>query len=134
VSFAQHAEAISWNRFYNFLMFSTILILAWSTIYSQSNRPKCAPVVMALISVVGMLSGVAWSGLGYRGRMYVNFFLEQGAGIDANAAEDCRVCKWAIETREKFKFSFLGSFYILTIAPLVFSGLYVVLFAVSLMP
>ncbi len=133
VSFAQQAEANSWNRFYNFLMFSTILILAWSTIYSQSSRPKCASIVLALIAVVGGVSGVAWSGLGYRGRKYVTFFLEEGARIDGAAADGCRVCWRAIDTRQEFQFPFLGSFYVLIGTPLVFSALYIVLFIASLL-
>jgi hypothetical protein len=86
---------------------------------------------MAMMSVLGVLSGLAWSGLGYRGRKYVNLYLEASARIDEGAAEGCRVCKQSLDAREQLWFPFLGSFYILTFAPLLFSALYVFLFIVS---
>src|SRR5258708_25499318 len=119
VNFVQHDEATSWNRFYNFLMFSSILILTWSTIYSQSGRLKSAAGVMALISVVGMSSGLVWCGLGYRGRKYLEFYLGGGAKLDENAAEECQVCKRSIDFGKqihlwRLNLSFLGSRYVLT--------------------
>ena len=34
------AETVSWNRFYNFLMFNTILVLAWATIWVSKDAPR----------------------------------------------------------------------------------------------
>jgi hypothetical protein len=134
VAIVQHAEATSWNRFYNFLMFSTILVLAWSTIYSQSSRPKSASLVMALIAVVGILSGLAWSVLGYRGRKFVKHYLEEGEKIDKTAAEGCRLFHRTITFGNEYDLRFLNSTSILIGTPLVFSALYLVLFIVSLAP
>jgi len=131
VTFAQHAEATSWNRFYDFLMFNTILILAWSTIYSQTNCPGCSAIVMALMAFVGLISGPVWSALGYRGRKYVDLFLEGGAAIDQDAGHGCQVCKRSLETRNEFGWRLFSSRYILTIAPLVLSALYFVLLIAS---
>ena len=98
VSFAQEAETNSWSRFYNFLVFTTILILAWSTIYVQTNSPKGAGIVMFMITILGVISGVAWSGLAYRSRKYVDAFTEGGAKLEEHADPDCRVCTCALKS------------------------------------
>lgn len=132
ISFAQLAEANSWNRFYNFLMFNTILILAWSTIFSQSGRPAYARVVLVLFCVVGGVSGVTWSALGYRGREYLTYFLSEAAKFEKDAPKFHQVCTNALSKRAQFPFQALGSFGHLVFWPLGFFCLYVVLLHVSL--
>lgn len=133
VSFAQQAEANSWNRFNNFLMFSSILILSWATIYTQVDRIKFAQLLMSLIAILGLLSGFIWAALGYRSRKFTTFFLREGSKIDCSANEGCNPCLRSLQLRDQFKFQFLGSFYILIGIPLFFSGFYLILFFVSLL-
>jgi hypothetical protein len=132
VSYAQQAEANSWNRFYNFLTFSSILVLAWSAIYSQSTRPAWAIPVMVSISGLGVLSSLAWSALGYRGREFNTMFLTKAAALEARAPEECRVCQEALAFRKTLPFRFLGSWGILVFSPWLVAALYLVLLAVSL--
>ncbi|MFZ2640706.1 MAG: hypothetical protein WA117_06935 [Verrucomicrobiia bacterium] len=81
-----HAETISWNRFYNFLMFNTILVLAWATIYAQMNRPPMARTVMAVMCALGFFSGLFWWGLGLRGRDFLQHYRNLARQMERNPA------------------------------------------------
>jgi hypothetical protein len=138
VALVQHAENISWTRFYNFLVFATILVLAWATIYSQASRPWGAAVVMAVMSGVGLLSGFIWAGLGYRSRQYLHFYLKGGAKLEEGAEAECQVCKGTMDFGRKLPVlgrvvntPLFGSGFLLLIVPLAFVVLYFVLLAVS---
>ena len=132
IGFAQHAEVNSWNRFYNFLMFNTILILAWSTIYSQNSGPRCRSVVLSLFCLVGAFSGVTWSFLGDRGRKYLTYFLEQAAAFESKLPESHKVCTQALKTRDVLRFRRFGSYGHLVYWPWGFVAVYVVLLLVSI--
>lgn len=132
VGFAQQAEVNSWNRFYNFLMFNTILILAWATVYGQVTRPHCARLVLAVFCVFGGASGATWSFLGRRGREYGTFFLEHASEFEKNIPDKQRVCTEVLRERVKLPHRYLGSFVHLVWWPWGFVGLYVLLFIVSL--
>lgn len=79
-----HAETISWNRFYNFLMANSILILAWATIYAPQQHPAFATTVLVVISVLGLVSCVAAAALGVRGREYLSKYVDLGVCIEAD--------------------------------------------------
>jgi hypothetical protein len=128
----QHADGISWNRLYNFLMFSTILVLAWSTIYSQGNRPRYASFAMALISSLGFIGGIAWAAVGHRGRRFTTFILEQGKRLEDLSKEDFAICTMILESHHEFSFKYVGSYRMMVLTPLVFCWLYGVLFVLSL--
>jgi hypothetical protein len=71
------AENITWNRFNNFLMFNTILVLAWSTIYAADhNANQSFKWPLVTFCIFGGLSGIFWALLGIRGRKYLNKYLE----------------------------------------------------------
>ena len=53
-----HADSVTWNRFYNFLMFNSILVLAWATVYAAHPRPIGAWAVLVAFCFFGGLSGV----------------------------------------------------------------------------
>jgi hypothetical protein len=74
-----HAESISWNRFYNFLMGNSILVLAWATIYGSQDRSILSSIVLSAICVFGASSGVAWAELGKRSRKHVEIHFNQAA-------------------------------------------------------
>lgn len=59
-----YAESITWNRFYNFLMGNSILILAWATIFvSPCSKGLGGKSVLVAISLLGAASGVAWAAI-----------------------------------------------------------------------
>ena len=132
-----HAETISWNRFYNFLMFNTILILAWATVYSQEIRPAWGSAVLAIMCVLGGVSGLAWAGLGVRGRKFLNEYLLLAEHIEADAqcwSQDVQKYKPITLTRQwisTFPFGCAGSRFLLTGGSLAFTAFYGFLLYVS---
>jgi len=133
-----HAEATSWNRFYNFLMFNTILILAWSTIYVAQNRPAGAAAILATMTVLGAVSGIAMAALGVRGRKFLDEYVDLAVKIEADDKcwpEVLAQYKPLTLTKDriaKFPFGWAGSRYLLTWGPLALTGFYVFLFHVSI--
>lgn len=81
-----HAESITWSRFYNFLMFNTILILSWATVWVPATAPQSRPVVLAAICILGGISGIFWAALGYRGRAFLSAFMTMAKEFEADSA------------------------------------------------
>ncbi len=131
LSFAQRAEENVWVRFNNFLLFGSILVVAWSAIYSQpAPRHDHSQLVMVSMSILGIFSGLAWWRLEYRGRKYVNRFFEEGKKLEADAEPDCKAFQQVLETRSEFLLHSLGSYYVLVFTTVLFTALYgVLLFA-----
>jgi hypothetical protein len=77
-----HAEAISWNRLYNFLMGNSILVLAWATVYASTQASILTRVVLTAICLLGGGSGVAWASLGGRTRKHVQRHFDQALEIE----------------------------------------------------
>lgn len=128
-----HSEATTWNRFYNFLMGNSILILAWATIFASKNNSVAAKCVMLAICILGAISGIAWAALGYRGREFV----KKNLNIGANMEKDVKIIlpelnKYNPLTESEFlrdylPFPWSGSLFLLTIGPLSVTVLYMVL-------
>ena len=133
-----HAEAISWNRFYNFLMFNTILILAWSTIYVAQSRPPGVVAVLATMTLLGTASGIAMAGLGVRGRRFLDEYVGLAEKIEADDkcwAPELQQYKPLTLTKEcikKFPHGWAGSRYLLTWGSVAFAIFHVFLFHVSI--
>ncbi len=77
-----HAEQIRWTLLYNYLMASTILLLAWSAVFASScSREKA--IVLVLLSLGGAgLSGL-WVALGLRATGFVRKYAEAGLTLEA---------------------------------------------------
>ena len=80
-----HSENISWSRFGNFLIISSILVLAWATLYKVSPRELPLKIIMTAITGIGTLAGVAWSDLGNRGRSYLDQYKAKAKVIEDHA-------------------------------------------------
>ncbi len=134
VTFVTAAESISWNRFNNFLLFNSILILAWVTLYTQRSQPEQYAVLLSVLSALGFVSGYFWSGLGLRGRNNVSKFLSIGKNIESelDAWKGKGPFSHAIQLRDSGTFDLCGSIYILTFGPFVSSILHIILLYLSL--
>jgi hypothetical protein len=132
-----HAESVTWNRFYNFLMFNTILVLAWATVW-VSGAPQLKAVILVAISSLGGVSGVFWAALGYRGRAFLSDYMKMAADLEADSnvwageIEKYKPATNSIALRDSLRFSWAGSRVILIAGPLAFTVLYGVMFCVSL--
>jgi hypothetical protein len=78
-------ENISWSRFYNFLMGSSILVLAWTTLYVSSATGPYAKSVLVLLCLIGVVSGPIWAKVGKRARQQLEIFFQMACRLEANA-------------------------------------------------
>ena len=130
---AMHAENTSWNRFYNFLMGNSILVLAWATIYVSSTHSVMSMIVMIAICLLGGISGPPWSNLGVRGRESLREYcntglsLENDSSIWPKALDKYKVFNLITSVRDSLPNPKSGSYTLLKTAPWGFSVLYAVL-------
>lgn len=137
-----NAENTRWNRFYNYLMANSILILSWATIFTSQAKSKIQPdtsnLVMVLICILGAFSGVAWSVLGYRGSNFLWMYSGLGKSIESDQSlwpeelADYIPFTKMKELSNNLRFKKLNSYYILTFGPLLLSVFYIILFLVSI--
>jgi hypothetical protein len=137
VELVMHSETVSWNRFYNYLMAMTFLILAWATLYVQPTPTPTLKLILESISLLGVLSGLFWAALGYRGRRFLDEFAKAGSSIENDAGKwpnelnNFRPLTSSRTLRDLIPFRFCGSIFLLTGGPLLISVLYIILFCAS---
>ncbi len=139
-SLASHitnAEQVSWNRFNNFLLFNSVLILGWFALNAATTAVEQQPLLLAVSSCIGIISGLIWAGLGIRGRNNVHAILELGSRIecpDGNPPPDAPLPPFSKlkALRDSQPFKFCGSRYVLAFGPLLLSCFHVLLLWLSL--
>ncbi|MFH1883895.1 MAG: hypothetical protein ABIL62_14455 [Planctomycetota bacterium] len=133
-----HAETISWSRFHNFLVFNTILILAWATIYVKAPRPYLAGYVMAILCVLGALSGIFWFGLGVRGRKFLKNYIDLATKFESdstcwpNGLEPYKLGTRTNDWGKQLPYQWASSIYLIEGGSLALLFFYVFLFHVSI--
>jgi hypothetical protein len=138
VNLVMHSEVISWNRFYNYLMAMTFLILAWATLYVQPSVTPTLKTILVSISILGALSGLLWAALGYRGRRFLDEFAKAGSSIENDSAmwpselDNYKPLTSSRALRDQIRFRYSGSMFLLTCVPLLISVLYLILFCASI--
>ncbi|MBI2980620.1 MAG: hypothetical protein HYY41_07380 [Chloroflexi bacterium] len=139
VQLVVHAESISWDRFYNFLIANSILILSWATIFSSIKNSWSVTVVLLAICLLGAVSGICFEKLGIRGRGFLDRYIALGSQIEADSTnwppelEGNKPLTETMNLRDnRLPYRWSGSRYVLRFGPLSFTILYIVLFVVSL--
>src|SRR6266545_4516598 len=77
-----HAEQIRWTLLYNYLMASTILLLAWSTLFANHRANPGATLLLAVISSAGAIISVVWILLGIRATGFVAAYHKLGLSLE----------------------------------------------------
>ena len=118
IELTMHAETATWGRFNNFLVFNSILVVSWATLWVSD---KYVPLgIYSAVCALGVLSGVFWGLLGHRGRNFQKRFSEMAATLETESlSRGTGPMKVAVELRETLPFSFAGSYWILTWGPVV---------------
>jgi len=139
VDIVLNSEAITWNRFNNFLMFNSIMLLGWATIYAPMTQSEpqgrtCA-TVLSVICALGLLSCLVWPGLGLRGRRYLALFSALGARAEREGSTGDhpkpRPLSASVKSHSSGVFSWSGSLYVVTLGPIAFAALYDILLYAS---
>ena len=143
VDLAMHAENVTWNRFSNFLLFNSILILSWATVWGNSLL-ESRIVFLAAICFLGAVSGIVWAVHGYRGRTAVYTFLNMAKEFENSKEIENGLSLWpkelkkykpateAARLRDSFASKWAGSRTLVVGWPLLFTGLYAVMLAITL--
>lgn len=126
-----HAEQIRWTLLYNYLMASTILLLAWATIFTSSNRYR--GLVLLVLSLAGVALSSVWVALGVRATGFVKMY--EGVGFAAEAAVQAVGGPFAAARQHRQSVSGIGrltpSGFVLRFVPSMFVTLYLLLALVS---
>lgn len=133
-------DNVSWNRFSSFVTFAAALVAGWLVLHTQTQRPQYATAIETVLSGLGLLAGLAWAAQGYRGRRFVHTYvdlakqLEQRGAPSPDGKAALNPATATVELRDSMKFSKAGSFYILTVVPLLASVLFAGMLVVSFFP
>ena len=74
-------EMLTWNRLYIFLVFNSILVVSWATLWPSHGREVPSAVYYTL-GALGILSGLVWAALGYRGRIFLEKYGDRASEIE----------------------------------------------------
>jgi hypothetical protein len=136
-----NAESISWNRFNNYLISITLLLLVWAAIFINSTC--LGKLLLIVIAAFGLLVSFAWICVGYRSRAYVDLFIEIGCALESKCCNDENNTIQPIsdlknlnkETVRKIAIkrwtSWARSTLILTVTPSCFAFLFLILIVLS---
>jgi len=124
-----HSENISWSRFQCLLIINSVLVVAWATLFINTEHSAWAKIVMAAIALLGIVSGFAWCDLGRRGRRYLKDYQSKAKAIEKK--DDWWKAGIPFEDRpfqvEEITNLFSSSTILLTWTPLCFSAINVLL-------
>ena len=133
-----HSEQIRWTLLYNFLVASTILLLAWSTIFASTTYPKGRTAVLILFCLAGFSLSVVWTALGSRGSSFVDMYSGLGRRLEVEITGQ-QLNRGAFQTAEKHRQTIKGiarwvrTRLVMVVVPILFAGLYTVLGIVSVL-
>ena len=129
-----NAESVSWSRFHYFLIFNSILILAWTTVFTANPPVVSAGCILPLISLLGIISGFFWAFLGLRSRIYLNEYIAHGVEMERHSAvwpsHLNHVTPCTTEARRR-PYHFCRSTVVLFVMPLLVSATHAMLFYIS---
>ena len=77
-----HSEAISWERFYYYLVAISLLGIAWATVYAGDGSRLHREPVLASFGVAGMVLSLLWSWMGTRSRRFLDMYRRLGVRVE----------------------------------------------------
>jgi hypothetical protein len=132
-----YSEQSRWNRLNTFLLFESIIILSWATLFSQDG---CKPTfLLVMLSLLGTMLGPFWAVLGNRSSKYqtamhkVAYELEDNPAIDGFVSKPYHVINSIRETGCKtWIHKLTTSAMIMIWVPLLFSVVFAILLVFSI--
>jgi hypothetical protein len=131
-------KPFTWNRFSNYLLFTSVIIVAWATLWASGSDAGRNGKVLVGLCLLGIVSGPYWAALGYRGRKMLDAIEKMGRTFEQDPnlwPERLRAYKQTemfLGLRDKLPGRWAGSFWLHTCAPLVMTVLYLVMLGVTL--
>lgn len=123
-----HAEQIRWTLLYNFLVATSIFVLAWAAIFTSDVHNK--RVVLIILCAVGFLLSVIWIFISVRASGFVKAYNNSALFLEGRLSQKTKgAFKIAEEYRDNINDvgSLAPSRLVLTLIPSIFAFFYVVL-------
>lgn len=133
MNFRNHAEAISWNRFNNYLVFNSIIILAWVTLSCSIINDE---LILSSLCFLGIVSGFFWSTLGVRTRKVIDYLGKLLKEIEKESNEKIKPITMVDNNKEIMQdYLKLGTSYnIVAFGPMLVSAIQLIFLFNSLEP
>jgi ADP-ribose pyrophosphatase YjhB (NUDIX family) len=131
-----HAEQIRWTLLYNYLMASTILLLAWATLYASSAQH---PKVQVVLAGAGAMLSALWVALGARATGFVSMYAATGRALEPSSqtpdSDGATLGPFASAAQHRISGTGIGrlapSHLVLWLVPSLFLLVYAILFFLS---
>ena len=130
-----NAENVTWNRFNSYLIANSIFLIFWVTLLTSDSITKYKLGAMVGICLIGVLGGIFFSALGYRGRCFLDQYVDMGQRLEKKKLWPIKVNVKPFTETEKLihiiNYGWAGSRYILSWTPIIFTLFYGVLILIS---
>jgi hypothetical protein len=138
-----HAEQMRWTILYNFLVGNTILLVAWSTLYSALLQKSSLGVRIVLIGlcVAGFFGSVVWVFLEQRANRFTEQYFQAGLSLEqqlrylpmseASPVENARG-PFAANDQHRAAGGAIKTHVVVIVVPTAFALIYVLLLVVSI--
>jgi hypothetical protein len=73
-----HSEQIRWSLLYDYLMASTILLLAWATVFAANAPGRARAFILLILAAGGTVVSFVWTAFVLRDSTFVNMFEQVG--------------------------------------------------------
>jgi hypothetical protein len=120
-----HAEQIRWTALYNFLVASTILLLAWAAVFATKDTIEKKYLLVGLC-VIGILISLLWAAISIRSTSFVKLYADRAASIEESLYPTHKgAFRIAHNHRKNIPiFARLPTRYFVVAVPLIFAILY----------
>lgn len=85
----QHAETLRWTLLYNYLVASTILLLAWAAVFAAKPKMHGRTSILVILAAMGAFSSCLWWALGARANGFAEVYREIAKQLES-ALSDAR--------------------------------------------
>lgn len=128
-----HSEQIRWTLLYNYLMASTILLLAWAAVFAAGSTAAARKTMLVLLAIAGVVISALWFGLAARANSFVQAYAK--LSLELENIISCGEITGPFRLRDTHKPEGLGNWvqtwFVLRAVPLIFALLYTVLVWIS---
>jgi hypothetical protein len=130
-SFVMHSEQIRWTRLNTFIVMSSIFAAVWAAVFTTTGYfcGKCW--LLALFCFPGIVMGIIWPFLGWRGSTYLDDFHGLACGMEQNFPQGVPRPFHASEERRQRCMKLTSSKFLVTAIPVMFLVVFVALAVTS---
>ena len=79
-----NSHIILWSRFSSYIVFNSVILVAWAQMYSKENDPFPSDMILAALCLLGVMGGIIFAAMGYRGMRYIQKYEEQARKMEAD--------------------------------------------------